>query len=130
MIRTSRHVFSGVTLVAVALLASAAAPDRPAPAEERTQVQIVVKVPAAHPQFRNTRLEVAIYEFHPQIKGQERLVAKYTDNGFTHNPPNETNKPITLVLSAPVQPQLHYYATVDGFSGNKRTLVGDLDGKR
>src|SRR5580765_6347816 len=130
MNRTSIHAFSGVVLLAGALLGFAAVPDRPAPPEERTQVQIVVKVPAAIPQFLNTRLDVAIYEYHPQIKGQERLLAKYVDNGFAHNPPNETNKPITLVLSAPVQPQLHYYATVDAFRGNKRVLIGDLDGKR
>src|SRR5580765_1491630 len=121
MSRTSIHAFSGVLLLAASFLGFAAVPDRPAPPEERTQVQIVVKVPAAQAKFLNTRLEVAIYEYHPQVKGQERLVAKYVDNGFSHNPPNETNKPMTLVLSATVQPQLHYYATVDAFSGNKRT---------
>src|ERR1043166_2504020 len=96
---------SGGVLVVLAFVASAAVPDRPAPPEERAQVQIVIKVPAKVEQFLNTRLEVAIYEYHPQVGGQETLVAKHIDNKFSHKPPNETNKAITLVLNAPVRPQ-------------------------
>ena len=95
-----------------------------------TKVTATVKLPESLDSFSGRTLELRLYEYDPLMAdGSATLVEKITKKDFSHSKGKSTQLKIVIGAKGKVTSRRNYYLTVYVLNGEKRTHIGEKNGK-
>ncbi len=98
--------------------------------DETTRVKAAVRLPAELESFANRTLELRLYSIHPLLADAAAdLVEKFENPKFTHTKGQATELDVEVGAKGKLDPQRTYYVTLFVLDGDKRTHMGEKDGK-
>ncbi len=99
--------------------------------DESTKVIATVIVPKELASFSGRTLELRLYEYDPLLAdGSADLVEKIAKADFSHSYGRPTKIEIEIGTTDRIKTRRHYYLTIFILEGNKRTHIGEKDGKQ